>query len=337
MDNDTPPLPSELRPPDADAARKHERIWAALHRTDDARTSTYDVDAEWTKLADRLDLEEDESSVPEKPTTDRPARRPERGARSRVRRHAGALTGTLLVVCALVLGAWWWQQPVSVTTAAGQQTTVTLPDGSTAALNGATTLAYTRGFQSLPFVPASQRRVRLDGEAFFAVESQDRPFRVATPNARVEVLGTEFDVRTHSAADAPETTVTLTSGHVRLRSASGAGNAPTAEVTLSEAGHTSRVVGTQAPTSPQTIDLKYVQAWRDGGFAIQNAALPTVLRELERRFGTPLALDVPATDTDPMTLHYAADVQLNDVLRDICVIQGLTYRETSRGYELVRD
>ena len=337
MDHDTPPLPSDLRPPDADAARTYERIWTALHRTDDARASSYDVDAEWTQLADRLNLEEDDSPAPKGPTTDRPPRQPKREATSRVRRHTGALTAAVLVVCALAMGAWWWQQPVSVTTAAGQQTTVTLPDGSTAELNGATTLAYARGFQSLPFVPASQRRVQLDGEAFFAVESRDRPFRVVTPNARVEVLGTEFDVRTHAAADAPTTTVTLKSGHVRLRSTSGAGSAPATEVTLSEAGHTSRVVGSQAPTSPQTVDLKYVQAWRDGGFAIQNAALPTVLQELERRFGTPLALNVPASDTDPMTLHYAADVRLEDVLRDICVIQGLSFRETSRGYELVRD
>ena len=337
MDHDTPPLPSELRPPDADTARTYERIWAALHRTDDARTATYDVDAEWTQLADRLDLEANDSPMPEAPTTDRPARRPTRGAASRMRRYTGALTAAVLVVCALAAGAWWWQQPVSVTTAAGQQTTVTLPDGSTAELNGATTLAYPRGFQSLPFVPASQRRVQLDGEAFFTVESQGRPFRVVTPNARVEVLGTKFDVRTHTAADVPETTVTLTSGHVRLRPTSGPGDDSAGEVQLSEAGHTSRVVGAQPPTSPRTIDLKYVEAWRDGGFAIQNAALPTVLRELERRFGTPLALNVPAADTDPMTLHYTATVRLEDVLRDICVIQGLTYRETSRGYELVRD
>jgi transmembrane sensor len=337
MDHDTPPLPSDLRPPDADAAHTYERIWTALHRTDDARASSYDVDAEWNQLADRLNLEEDDSPAPEGPTTDRPARRPKRGAASRVRRHTGVLTAAVLVVCALAAGAWWWQQPVSVTTAAGEQTTVTLPDGSTAELNGATTLAYDRGFQALPFMPAAQRRVRLDGEAFFAVESRDRPFRVVTPNARVEVLGTEFDVRTHAAAESPTTTVTLKSGHVRLRSTSGPASPSAPKVTLSEAGHTSRVVGTQAPTSPQTVDLKYVQAWRDGGFAIQNAALPTVLRELERRFGTPLALTVPASDTDPMTLHYATEVRLEDVLRDICVIQGLTYRKMSRGYELVRD
>jgi len=337
MDNDTPPLPPELRPPDADAAREYERIWAVLHRTDDARASAYDVDAEWTQLADRLDLDADEASGPTAPADDRPARRPDRGTASRIRQHAGTLAAAVLVVCALAVGTWWWQQPVSVTTAAGQQTTVTLPDGSTAELNGATTLSYARGFQSLPFVAASQRRVRLDGEAFFTVESRDRPFHVVTPNARVEVLGTEFGVRTHAAEDPPETTVTLTSGHVRFRSVSATDDERTSTVRLSKAGHTSRVVGSRAPTAPQTIDLKYVQAWRDGGFAIQNAALPTVLRELERRFGTPLFLRVPAADTDPMTLHYAADVQLKHVLRDICVIQGLAYRETSRGYELVRD
>jgi transmembrane sensor len=98
------------------------------------------------------------------------------------------------------------------------------------------------------------------------------------------------------------------------------------------------VTGADAPpTPPQTTDLKYVQAWRTGGFGLVEASVPAILRELERRFGTSLRLGVPAAETETMTLHYARDARLEDVLRDICIVQGLTYRETSQGYELVRD
>ncbi|MCS3632135.1 transmembrane sensor [Salinibacter ruber] len=336
MDPDTPPLPPELRPPDADATQDYERIWAALHRTDDAQASTYNVDAAWGDLADRLDLD-DASQPAEAPAVDRPARPSDHDTDSRLLRPARTLAAAVLVLCAVAVGAWWWQQPVSVTTAAGEQTTVVLPDGSTVELNGGTTLAYDRGFQSLPFVPAAQRRVQLTGEAFFEVDDGDRPFHVTTPNARVEVLGTTFDVRTRTGEDAPETTVTLTSGRVRLRPTAAPASAPDSGVVLSETGHASRVVADRVPTAPEAVDLKYVQAWRNGGFGIQNASLPTVLEELERRFGVLLFLRVPSADTAPMTLHYAADAELEDVLRDICVIQGLSYRKTSRGYELVRD
>ncbi len=340
MDNDVPPLPDALRPPDDEAARDYERIWAALHRTDDAQAPSYDVDDAWNQLSDRLDLDVEETNdvqeAPAHSTNDRPARPAERSASTRVRWTALAMA--VLALCAVGLGAWWWSQPVSVTTTAGERTTVTLPDGSTVELNGATTLSYARGFRAVPVLGPTRRRVRLDGEAFFSVVEGDRSFRVETPNAQVEVLGTSFNVRTLTDDGPPTTAVTVTSGRVRLRSRSASNREGGGSVTLSEAGQTSRAVGTSVPSSPTTVNLKYVQAWREGGFAIADAPLPTVLRELERRFGVPLRLRVPAADTEPMTLHYSPEnAQLVPVLRDICVIQGLTYRETSRGYELIRD
>ena len=335
MDNETPPLPPDLRPPDADAARDYERIWTALHQTDEAQASEYDVDAAWTDLADRLDLDPSAQSVKDR-RADRPARPPNEKNDLRFSPRARTLMITALLLCAVAAGGWWWQQPVSVTTAAGEQTIVALPDGSTAEINGATTLSYDRGFQSLPWVPAPERRVRLTGEAFFDVRDAERPFRVVTPNARVEVMGTTFSVHARTDDDTPETTVTLSSGRVRLKPTVAA-SSPNSSVTLSEAGHTSRVVADQAPSSLETVDLKYRRAWRDGGFAIRNAALPTVLAELERRFGVPLSLRADPSKTAPMTLHYAAEAQVEEVLHDICVIQGLSYRETSQGYELVRD
>jgi transmembrane sensor len=180
--------------------------------------------------------------------------------------------------------------------------------------------------------------VRLDGEAFFSVVESDRAFRVETPNAQVEVLGTRFTVRTRADDAPPMTTVALESGRVRFLSQSESNRGPRGSVVLSEVGETSRVVDTEVPSAPTTIQLKYVQAWREGGFAIADASLPTVLRELERRFGVTLQLRVPAADTEAMTLHYSPEnAQLDAILRDVCVIQGLTYRETSRGYELIRD
>lgn len=341
MDNDAPPLPDALRPPDDEAARDYERLWATLHRTDDPQVPSYDVDDAWDQLSDRLDLDVQDTGnaqeTPARPTNDRPARPSDRSAASRVQWPARALAAAALILCVAGLGAWWWSQPVSVTTAAGQQTTVTLPDGSTVDLNGATTLSYARGFQAVPLLGSTQRRVRLDGEAFFSVVERDRAFRVETPNAQVEVLGTAFTVRARADDGPPTTTVALESGRVRFTSQSTANRDEKRSVVLSEAGQTSRVVENSAPSPPETIQLKYVQAWRAGGFAVADASLPRVLRELERRFGVRLQLRVPPTETESMTLHYAEDAQLENVLRDICVIQGLTYRETSRGYELIRD
>jgi len=336
MDSNSLPSDIEGLLENEEAPPEYERLWSLLRRVDAARGAAYDVDREWEQLADRLDLEADAPPVDaEAPAAER--RAPDRAARPAEdappsRRWIQAVAAAVLVAV-LVGGGWWWAQPVQVRTAAGEQAVVTLPDGSTAELNGATTLSYPRGVAALPWTPPA-RRVRLDGEAYFSVDSRERPFHVSTANARVTVLGTAFNVRARRAEGTPDTEVVLASGRVAVR---GEGT-PVSEraVRLTQGGQASRVRGTADPTPPTAVDLKYVAAWRQGGFALAGAALPVVLRELERRFGTSLQLRVPVAQTDTMTLHYARDAQLTNVLRDICLIQDLSYRETSQGYELVR-
>lgn len=343
---DTPSLPSHFDDlADDDGDKQHyARIWRLLQRTDEERAASYDVDEEWNQLADRLDLDgaadtdadsaRDPSASSSRRATDRAPRSPDASATARRRHWMQVLTVAALVLCLVGGAVLWGSRPASVTTAAGEHTTVTLPDGSTAELNGNTTIEYPRGFTSLPLIGTTAREVRLDGEAFFSVVENERPFRVETSNAQVEVLGTEFNVRARTQNDVPETHVAVMSGRVRVA----ADAASPDSVLLDERGHTSRVTGKNAsPIEPQTTDLKYVQAWRDGGFGLVEASVPAILRELEHRFGTTLRLGVPVAETDTMTLHYARDAHLKDVLRDVCIVQGLTYRETSQGYELVRD
>ncbi len=340
---DTPSPPSffnELADDDGEQ-QEYERIWRLLRQSDKERANTYDVDEEWAQLADRLDLGTagaDDTASDVHPSSrraqDRPARSPNSSAVARRRRWTQALTVAAVVLCLVGGGVLWWSQPASMTAAVGERTTVALPDGSTVELNGGTTIEYPRGFSSFPLIGSSIREVRLEGEAFFSVVKSDRPFQVTTPNARVEVLGTKFNVRTRTQDDTPQTRVAVTAGTVQVSGMT----SDAKSVLLDERGETSEVSGGEAsPTDPTIADLKYVQAWRDGGFGLAEASLPTILRELEYRFGTSLRLGVPVAKTDTMTLHYGRNARLEDVLRDVCIVQGLTYRETSQGYELVRD
>jgi len=321
---------------DDEQVRAFDRIWALLRWSDEERERSYDVDREWDRLADRLDLADDAGAeADQRRATNRSPRSPAVSTTARLQRWTRAVAAAVLLLIAAGAGVWWWTQPVSVRTAPGEQTVVTLPDGSTAELNGATTLSYPRGFSAWPGVEASARRVSLDGEAFFSVAERPRPFRVETENARVEVLGTTFHVRTRTTDGTPETRVVVASGRVRFAAADSSGW-DAASVTLETTGQASRVQGTAGPSVPETVELKYVEAWRQGGFAVFDAPLPTILRELERRFGVSLELTVPSAETEPMSLHYARDAELEDVLRDISFTQGLSFHRTSQGYELVR-
>ena len=353
MDKDA--LPSNMNeddlPPDLgalaeseDARQDYAALWRLLHRADEATDASFSVDAAWEDLSDDLDFpasSPDATAAPERPRVRTAADRP---ARPSAQKHtAPSWTRRLALAAILVLGVAvmataWWSRPVSVQTAAGEQTTVTLPDGSTVQLNGATTIAYARGFSSLPWIGAPQRRVTLRGEAFFSVTPRPRTFRIETPNAVVDVLGTTFSVRSRTHGQTPTTEVVLTSGRVRLSAsrADAAGTTGRPSVVLADAGQQSRVEGRDAsPSPPRAYDLKYATAWRNGGFAVRSAPLPSVLRELELQFGTTIRLSVPVAQTDTMTLHYARDVRLEDVLRDIAVVQGLSYRKMNRGYQLI--
>ncbi len=123
--------------------------------------------------------------------------------------RAAAVISVLVATAAL----WFWIGPGALTehtTRYGEISTVALPDGSTVTLNANSSLRYAE-----PWDPRQPREVWLDGEAYFSVihTENDQRFHVhLTDDFRVEVLGTEFNVkdRHHKAQ------VVLHSGRVRL-------------------------------------------------------------------------------------------------------------------------
>ena len=115
-----------------------------------------------------------------------------RGIRMRIVRYAAAAAVMAGVVC----GSWFMggrrtesrlvaaAQPVSVSTPLGVKSDVVLPDGSRVRLNGGTRIVY-------PALFGDERRVEVDGEAYFEVEHDARrPFVVVTGQVVSTVLGT---------------------------------------------------------------------------------------------------------------------------------------------------
>jgi ferric-dicitrate binding protein FerR (iron transport regulator) len=236
--------------------------------------------------------------------------------------------GLLLLVAA---GALLWRQPATVVAPAGAHAVATLPDGSTVELNSGTTLSYPRHFSAWPFMPTRRRVVRLRGEAFFDVQPTNRPFVVETFNARIEVLGTRFNVRARAGRDTGETHVILAEGQVRVQTAT----QPDAAVTLTEAGQASRVPATSTPTPPQSVGIDRALAWRQQGFAVSDWPLPAIFDELERRYDLRITTRAGAAAlADSMTLYYPRHTDAETIIHDIAVAKGLAYRATHRGFEI---
>ena len=76
------------------------------------------------------------------------------------------------------------------------------------------------------------------------------PFEVTTPNARLTITGTKFNVRTAPAPGSGQTDLTLLKGSVRLAP----GSSDWGEAVHVTAGYSSTVKGHSAPTPPQQTD-----------------------------------------------------------------------------------
>jgi len=293
------------------------RAWHMLGAVDLFEDEAPSADATWAAVRARTESEATRGG--------RSVREPRR--RRAWRMWAAAAAGVLLLVAA---GALYWQRPVTVEAHAGEQAVATLPDGSTAELNSGTTLTHPRRFSVWPFVPAARRVVRLQGEAFFDVQPATRPFVVETFNARIEVLGTRFNVRARTSRDTGETRVILAEGRVRVQAAGRFDEA----VTLTETGQSSRVQATAPPTVPHSADVGRTLAWRQRGFAASDWPLTAIFAELERRYDVRITVRVPTAHLDAMTLYYPQHTDAERIIRDIAVAKGLTYRATSRGFEI---
>lgn len=103
-------------------------------------------------------------------------------------------------------------EPVTATTAS-DTATLWFPDGSRATMRGNTTISYADDFEL-------DRRVVIDGEAFFVVSHDDRrPFTVEGRGVTVTVAGTEFNIRAYDTENKAE--VALIAGTVTVVSPAG--------------------------------------------------------------------------------------------------------------------
>lgn len=311
-----------------------EAIWRLLEDAEPAPEVPLDLEKEWEGLCQRRPEVEGRpvsSSLSRNGSrARRGGRRDRRPVQPRRSRAWGRWVATFAMVLIVAAGtAWIWRQPVTVTAPPGQQRTTTLPDGSSVELNSGTTITYRRHFQAWPLVEADRRAVRLDGEAFFAVEAGDRSFVVETDEALVEVEGTRFNVRARATVDST-TEVTVAEGRVRVAPQA----RPERAVVLEGRGQTSRVQDDRATPSQKT-ELDRVLVWRRDGFAVTGEPLVRVVHELEQRYDTSIQIhDSVGRARASLSLYYPERRALATVLRDLCTALDLNYRPTSQGYEI---
>ena len=194
----------------------------------------------------------------------------------------------VLLVASVSLGWWAYQVNSSLTyqTAYGKIQIITLADGSRVTLNANSSLKVADNL-----VDRAVREVWLDGEAYFDIAKRNgAKFIVHTPQAQVEVLGTEFNVNTRRK----QTNVVLHEGKVQL-------SADNASAVVMKPGD----MATVTPKGGQ-IQLKRVQpdvyeTWKESYMILDNKSLPEIINVLEDTFGVTIKLDEPQLATKKLT------------------------------------
>jgi ferric-dicitrate binding protein FerR (iron transport regulator) len=255
---------------------------------------------------------------------DRLARAPENTMRPMWYSGRWLVAATLLLVSGIT--GWLLRDQLlytTIDTQAHQLRSVELSDGSTVALNSQSTLKIPRlGYGWL------SRRVRLTGDAVFDVKHlpSEQTFVVETADGlAVEVLGTEFSVRSRNA----RAEVVLRRGRVNLHYERGEqpeqmlAMKPGDRVTLNQQ------IGMQLQSRTDTTQFGH---WRYRSFSFNDTPLGDVARQMQRVFGVTVQLADPslAGRTLTGTIRAGSSNELAEALAEL-----LNLRLNQRGQTLV--
>lgn len=174
----------------------------------------------------------------------------------------------------------------TLSTPRGQTFKLELEDGTVVWLNSESRLTYPNHFTG------TERRVRLEGEAYFQVtHNAAKPFIVATETAETRVLGTEFNVKAYPGKDC---NVTLVRGSVLVSA-----TADSHQLVLTP-GENATVSRTGKGLTAASVDVMERTAWKDHFFCFRNEELTDIMKEIGHWYN----LEVVFTNEKSMHYHF---------------------------------
>ena len=154
----------------------------------------------------------------------------------------------------------------------GEKVTTKLPDGTIVKLNSGSKLLFPSSFDS------NERKVQLQGEAFFDVErNEQKPFIIQIGEMEVEVLGTSFNVKEDT--ESHQKMVAVKTGKVAVN------NKANGEPILLDP--LQMVVETQSGTLNKLpiMSEEAVFGWTDNKLVFDDNQYKTVFKEVSKWFG----------------------------------------------------
>lgn len=192
-------------------------------------------------------------------------------ARSGVKVNKTSLTytdGTVIPASSLT------SELLMVSTPKGGTYQITLSDGTAVWLNAASSIKFPALFEK-----GKERRVELDGEAYFEVKHNEKqPFRVYSAGQVTEDIGTAFNINSYKEESSVKTT--LLKGSARVN-----------QVLLKP---DQQSVLTSAGIKVIDVDASLAIDWKNGEFILKNENLKSIMLKISRWYN----VDVEFQDKD---------------------------------------
>ncbi len=299
---------------------KLKEIWAAF---DSSRLpGSIDIDMEWTKLNERLqnfDKQNVKEKFIEKLVSFQnilvPKLRP--------------IAAALLVLCFIAVGIYYFNKNVpkpiltTIKTSNNEYKDIKLPDGSIVYLNSGSCIQFlTKTEGDKKVFNNGERKVLLNGEAFFSVTKNNKPFIITTENAKITVLGTKFDVLSRDE----NTRVVVKEGKVNF-----------SPKDLNSKGiclikdQLSTLKKNSGPSSPKKVDAGYFLGWMKGNLIFYKTDVSEVVKDLERRYNINITL--PGNSLNEYTLTGSfKNSNADSALSMVCLALGLDFEKQNNNY-----
>jgi len=204
-------------------------------------------------------------------------------------------------------------QIIEMSNPLGMLSTITLPDGSKVTLNAGTTLTYPNAFVS------KNREVSLTGEAYFEVtHDSSHPFIVKADNINIEVLGTEFNVKSYEEDDRIE--VSLADGKVGVRMDN------KNDFMFLDPGQQAYFDKQSETLTRRQVNITHYISWKDGVYYFRALPLKEIVCQLERIFNARIQIVSSQIQNTPITGDFVRGENLEQILRVITADGRLKYR-----------
>lgn len=207
----------------------------------------------------------------------------------------------------------------------GQKLTLKLADGSAVTLNSGSRIICPETF------PGAERKVRLEGEAFFdVVKDPARPFVIVTDNLNVRVLGTSFNVRSFNDED--NVSVAVLSGKVMVSGNSDSLASKRQILLPNEMLEYS--VKEKNFSEKKIFDSSVVFSWKDQNLVFKDENLDRILVTLSRWYGVEFNVQAQLDYTRKFTGNFK-NPTLKEVMESISYNYQFDY-EINDGNILIK-